>query len=339
MGFMDIKKSANENSENQLRRTAEAVLFGFYYGLPFILVSVLIHLNPSGFPPSTPFSSLSEALITGISFFLPAAAGSAFLFNHQNKRFFVPFFFILMFVFLSATVFAAVIIHRDYVSILFQIIMNHIIIAVLKARFFGNRHRTRSFSQPFMIAVLIMLVLFSFWVILMGWTIAVRADPRWIESIFCNLYNCIIIFFLFLSILHLRGSLYKKMEIGRDRLFVDGYDITRLINTTNLLILYSMISQDREVVTCSVLDPLVFSSNRDGESSVKKWTCDECLANSYKATQCPRYKTIYNGILELKKTLETFELGTILPPENRKNILTEGWKILFFEGVRVRIKY
>jgi hypothetical protein len=48
--------------------------------------------------------------------------------------------------------------------------------------------------------------------------------------------------------------------------------------------------------------------------------------------------SIYNGILDLKKTLETFELGTILPPSNRRNILTEGWKLMLFEGVRLRVR-
>ena len=334
---MKVYKSIKKNKSSS-KITMSSIVFGVYYGLPFILISILIHINPSGAPPPTPFESIHEALITGLRLFLPFAAGIIILMNLKNKKLFVFLFVFLMLTGIAVCIMFSVKIHRDYLTIPFQILFNHLIIAVLRADFFVNRHVTRSFSQPFITAVLIVLLIFSLWILLVGYNINTRTDPRWFESIFSNIYNCIIIFILLLSILQLRGRLYKKIEVTQSSLIVDGYDLTRLINSTNLLILYHIISLDRERVTCSVLDPLIFGNEEKNDSTVKKWTCEECLENSYKATHCPRYKTIYNGILELKKTLETFELGTILPPENRKNILTEGWKILFFEGVRVKIK-
>jgi hypothetical protein len=42
---------------------------------------------------------------------------------------------------------------------------------------------------------------------------------------------------------------------------------------------------------------IVVRTDANAGGSVKKWTYRECIANSYNATQCTRYKTICNGIL------------------------------------------
>jgi hypothetical protein len=240
---------------------------------------------------------------------------------------------------------AALLLHRDYFSIVFQVFMNHVIIATLRTGLLTSRFQDSRFSRRFFQTSLAVLILFGVWVIVMGRTIVVREEPRWIESTFYNLYNCVILFILYLGITRLRESLFKHIEVRSKSLIVNGYDITPLIGSTNLLILRCFASMQRDRITCAAIDACAFGDDDEIRSDevgvdgcVKKWTCEECIANGYKATQCTRYKTIYNGILDLKKTLETFELGTILPPSNRRNILTEGWKLMLFEGVRLRVR-
>ena len=50
---------------------------------------------------------------------------------------------------------------------------------------------------------------------------------------------------------------------------------------------------------------------------------------------CPKYKNIYNRILDIKKLFESLGIGTIISPDNKRNILTEGWKLRFFDDIQV----
>ena len=63
--------------------------------------------------------------------------------------------------------------------------------------------------------------------------------------------------------------------------------------------------------------------------------CSLCLESTAKASQCKRYKTLYNRILSIKKILETFEIGTFISPDNKRDILSQGWKLRLFDDVKV----
>jgi len=56
--------------------------------------------------------------------------------------------------------------------------------------------------------------------------------------------------------------------------------------------------------------------------------------NYYLVSFYTKYKNIYNRILDIKKLFESLDIGTIISPDNERNILTEGWKLRFFDDIR-----
>lgn len=66
----------------------------------------------------------------------------------------------------------------------------------------------------------------------------------------------------------------------------------------------------------------------------KKFTCgavENCIAS-----QCSGYAIAYRNISSLGKKLESLGIGSILPPENKRDIVKKGWKLSLFSGVRVK---
>lgn len=316
----------------------KAILFGLFYGFPLFLVTLLVHFNPSQAPPPTPFSTSGSALTTALFLWLITALAGWAPVRRPNKPSFYALFFSSFIIMIGLVIALGLKLHRDYYTILFQLLFNHLILLTLRLPMLAGHRINRHFVRLYTGVVLTLTVLLALWVIIAGHDISVRSEPRWAETIFYNLYNGFIILILVIYIIRLKDGLFKQVKISASALIVDGYDISRIVGATNLLILHAMASAEEERITCQMIDSRAFPENGSGEQpGTRKWSCEECMRGNYKVTQCPRYKTIYNGILELKKTLETFEIGTILPPENRKQILREGWKLMFFDGPHIRI--
>jgi len=70
----------------------------------------------------------------------------------------------------------------------------------------------------------------------------------------------------------------------------------------------------------------------------KKRDCDSCDPGVSKAADCPGYRGTYNRVLVIKRLLEFLEIGTILPPKNKLQVLSDGWRFLAFEDVRIKVE-
>ena len=142
---------------------------------------------------------------------------------------------------------------------------------------------------------------------------------------------------LFIHLLKFRSRMYRRVYITSNKIMIDNYDFTKFLGKVNLNIIHSFILNQNKNITCSLLISCLSNGDQDNPS-LNKWDCEECLNRESKVTLCPKYKTIYNRILDIKKLFESLEIGTIISPENKMNILTEGWKLRFFDDIRVFYK-
>ncbi len=134
--------------------------------------------------------------------------------------------------------------------------------------------------------------------------------------------------------LKLRSRMYRRVFITSDTIRIDNYDFTEFLGKVNLNIIHTFILNHNKNVTCSLLISCLNDRNQD-DTLTNILDCEECLSNERKVTLCPKYKTIYNRILDIKKLFESLEIGTIISPDNKMNILAEGWKLRFFDDIRV----
>jgi len=313
-----------------IKRALPGVLFGF----SIVLISLAVHINPSLAPPGSPFGSSSFFYIfTIISFVISSGIFILPLLWVQKKYFFL--IFSLSFIFqLGLLVLCSVFIHRDYYTMVFQLFIMYPLIFFFqyKINFTGSQesiHVRRMYTMS-----AIFFVLWFIWLMLMGYAIATRQEPRWMESIIYNVYISVLILMLFIHMLKFRSRMYRRVFITSNTIRIDNYDFTEYLGKVNLNIIQTFILNHNKNVTCSLLISCLSDVSQNSTSS-NKWDCEECLNSESKVTLCPRYKTIYNRILDIKKLFESLEIGTIISPDNKMNILTEGWKLRFFDDIRV----
>ena len=134
--------------------------------------------------------------------------------------------------------------------------------------------------------------------------------------------------------LKLRSRMYRRVFITHNTIRIDNYNFTEFLGKVNLNIIHRFILNHNKNVTCSILNSSL-TDREQNNNSTNKWDCEECINSEGKVTLCPKYKTTYNRILDIKKLFESLEIGTVISPDNKMNILTEGWKLRFFDDIRV----
>ncbi len=220
----------------------------------------------------------------------------------------VPFSLLVQLVITAA---GSIIVHRDYITLAFQTICIHYILFVyitphfLSRFFFRHGELLYSFTKA-------IIFFFLMWILLMGYAIVVRVEPRWIPSIAYNIINLCLCFFLYVTNLGLHTRTTRELLVTPSHLILDHLDITSLFNPSVMPIVYSLLLGKGEFhFTC-----------RDGQKILGKKS-DVCDCS--KATLCDRYKYLYNRIHEVKRVFSALRLGVILDPPKRRDILTDGW--------------
>jgi hypothetical protein len=190
------------------------------------------------------------------------------------------------------------------------------------------------FYQGLVIFSLIIAVLFFIWISLMGYAIATRQEPRWVESLLYNIYNITLTLVLIWAAFQVKLKLFTRVEVTDSSVIIDGqYDLSKKLSRLELDIVKLFLSSANKSITCSEMFDFLKGNNESYQD--KDNTCRECIEKDYKATSCGYYKNFYNRILEIKKQLELFEVGTIISPENKLAIKKDGWKFRTFANVRI----
>ncbi|HRZ64073.1 MAG TPA: hypothetical protein P5133_04030, partial [Spirochaetia bacterium] len=178
--------------------------------------------------------------------------------------------------------------------------------------------------------------LFTAWIMLMGYAIATRAEPRPLESIAYNSYNALLDLALLAASRALVLRSYRTLSLrGDGAVLLDGAPIDFVLGAAGLRILRAFLSSPERRATCAEIGRGHGGEAGRGPRSPRRAGCASCAAGEVKASLCPEYRATYNRVLELKKLLEFLEVGTILPPKNKRQILAEGWRLLLFENVRL----
>ena len=313
-----------------IKRVFPGLLFGF----SIVLISLAIYINPSHMPPANPFrNSLSFYLFLVLSFFVSSLIFVVPLLWPQKKHFYLVLS--LSFAFqICLLVLYSVFIHVDFLTMIFQLFIMYPLIFFFQYKVVFSGPQEIIYSRRMYILSVILFVLWSLWVLMMGYALVTRQEPRWAESIIYNIYILSLILMLFIHLLKFRSRMYRRVFITSSTIRIDNYDFTEYLGKVNLNIIHTFILNHNENVTCSLLISCLSDVSQNSTSS-NKWDCEECLNSESKVTLCPRYKTIYNRILDIKKLFESLEIGTIISPENKMKILTEGWKLRFFDDIRV----
>jgi len=314
--------------------TLISVLLGIFFSLPLWFIHFIIHFSPSGAGPSTPFDSavtpLLMSLTSGTVFFI-------FMFLcliTERRSFFIVLFSVSFALFASLAVILGIFYHRDYFTISFQLVFIYYVLFLLKIEFFRSRLGSMLLYQGLFIFSLIAAVIFLVWISLMGYAIATRQEPRWIESLLYNIYNIMLTLILVWAAFQVKLKLYTRVELTHNSVIIDGqYDLSKKFGRIELDIVKLFFTRIDRPVTCSEL--LEYLKRHNEYYKHKEVTCGECIEKDFKATSCGYYKNFYNRILEIKKQLELFEVGTIISPENKLAIKQSGWKFRAFVNVRI----
>lgn len=221
--------------------------------------------------------------------------------------------------------------HRDFFSLFFQIVAMYVIVVLRGIPLYSEGPSLRQWIRSVHRVSLIVFVLGFVWLMMMGYAISTRQEPRWAESIVYNIYFSVLLFILFLSIVQNRERLFRQVHVTPQRFVVDEFDFSELLGTVNLRILYHMVETGDSPVTCSHLRGYLSPT----DEAARDRECSECLSKNYKASLCAPYRNLANRVRDIRKLLESADVGTIVSPENKMRVLTEGWRLRLFEGVHV----
>ncbi len=128
-----------------------------------------------------------------------------------------------------------------------------------------------------------------------------------------------------LFLMNLKSSASKKLIFFKGRLFFRNEDITASFNEPQIQMLTAAVEQGRNIRCRDYF--------RSTGADLKGMNCDDVAA--CKASLCPGYAAVYRYVTDLGKKLENYGIGMIIPPENKRNVVEEGWGLILYPDVAV----
>ncbi len=294
-----------------MKRYVENIMSNMFYSLSLTIITLAIYFNPSNVPPFSEIKSVYVAvllcgLLSGFFYLLVW-----YLSRLQKVVFFLINLFVQCLIIVSICIYLGLCLHRDYFSGIFIIITIYYSIFISKIDIFKSGKLFYK-SIHFFTAIII-IVIFT-WLLLMGYSIVKREEPRWIESIFYNVYFLFLIVVLYYKNFKISYLIKRIIKIKGDEIYIDGFSLSDILGKEYLKILKTFIECKK--ANCFILNQRISNSNVG---------CTENCDN--KPHQCNYYRNLYNKINFLKKILELLRLGTIKNPDNKMLIKEEGWVI------------
>jgi Predicted nucleoside-diphosphate sugar epimerases len=320
-------------SSPKVDRSAVALSLSLFLALPFALVLLSIRYGPS----------LSELPLPGAwssSTILIALAGTALF----TGLYFAVFragspgaFAALLAIFTASLVAGAIVLggtlHRDFFTAAFQFLIGAAI--ALLFRVYARSEPGKRLERDVAIGKggVILAAFYAEWVMLMGYAIATRAEPRPVEALVYNVYNLGQI----LAMLYLARNIDRRthhlLMLSEQAILVDGRDIVPVIGRSQAEMLRAFARAPGTVLTCPEIQSILRAG--EGQTPSEDSGCAACAESGTKAALCAKYRSTYNNLLELKRLLEFLEIGDIVAPANRRKVLSEGWRFSLFEGARI----
>ena len=215
---------------------------------------------------------------------------------------------------LSLAILCSYILHRDFLTLLFQIAAIHYGLFVDAA----PRYRSRlflAFGERLFVISLFIVGFFLFWIALMGYAIASRTEPRWIPSIGYNVLNLGIAAYICVATFNLKDRSRRELIVDGSSLLLDNLDVLPLFSpAARPLALFLAALPEGESLVCSEAQALF------GDKG--------CERDCGKATTCAEYRYLYNRIHEVKKVFSALKIGRLVSPDNKQQILERGWSFI-----------
>jgi len=144
-----------------------------------------------------------------------------------------------------------------------------------------------------------------------------------------NLYESLnylpALFILFL----LRNSADNTLKVIGESFWFRNEKIDDSLNPREHYILSFLLKSPSYSIHCR--DLLPYYEQRGGNEKFACKTGERC-----KASRCSGYSIAYRNISSLGKKLESLGVGSILHPENKRDIVEKGWRLSLFSGIRVK---
>lgn len=217
--------------------------------------------------------------------------------------------------------------HRDYFTAVFQFLMILPIVFLVRVWTAKEASLDRTTLGVLKRITIILAFFYTQWILMMGYAISTRSEPRPIESIAYNVYNLGLVLILLFSSAKLNLMGFRRVFTNPSSLRIDDRDLTTLAGERKVRLIHRFASMPGFCLTCAEIN--------DGENECPARTGGLCNPENTKAADCTRYRSTYNRVLELKKFLEAMEVGSITSGPNRRNVLDEGWKLVPFDGVKI----
>ena len=309
------------------------MILPFFFALPHAIVSIVLLSGPHaakdalpGWFPENPFPFVTGVFFVGYCLFRLVLS---------RKTVFSTIAVLSLAAGFMALVsgWSAINVHRDFFSAVFQYLLciPSCLLFAIQSRLSGQlkKNTVKALGKTgFVIALF-----YAQWIMMMGYAISTRTEPRPIESIIYNIFNFILVLILFLTSNRMEKAGTLEVVSLPDFLSLDGKDVSAEFGSKKTALLHGFASAPDRTLRCGEIRLLL---NPDFAEMSQE--CLRCSGETTKAASCKQYRTTYNAILDLKKILELLEIGTISTGENRRLILTEGWKLMLFEDVRVSAK-
>ncbi|MDA3955279.1 hypothetical protein [Oceanispirochaeta sp.] len=311
-------------------------LYLFFYSVLFLILSLVIHWNPSGAEPVSCFSGYGEAIVYGIGLSIIHYFLYRLLAKEKSKN------HILLIITISGMLFLTVILtglflHRDYFSMMLPVFICLQNILYRKEVFFHHLERHRAINKLLYILSIIMLLCWIVWILMMGYLISSRQEPRWIESLIYNIYNIFLMIIFFISIFDLQKKMKIRILVIDDSIWLSQLNLSEFLGLFKNEILVQLLVNHKKQGRINCHDLVKALSDKD-LMTINDMDCMCCKENKQKATLCKEYRKIYRQILDIKKVLELMQIGTIVYPENKMDVVTVGWALKLNSNIEIIIE-
>ena len=228
--------------------------------------------------------------------------------------------------------------YTDYLRSAFHAICGLYLILLYKQDFFRQMTINKDRMKFLFAFTLYISIAGLVWVILYGYYGIILKAPGTKNWILFNLYSLGYLFIGLDAVFFMKSKLFTQVRITSDSLFIDDIDYSQLLGQKDIQVLRLFIQNNQYKTSCSVISKeLLLDKNENG--IIKLIDCETCIKEKQKATLCPYYRRIYNQVLKIKKFLETMGIGTILSPQNKMNIIRDGWILHIFENIRINFHF
>ncbi len=238
------------------------------------------------------------------------------------------------FVLALSTLLLALLVYEDLLRSMFHVIGACMLILAFRYEYFRIPGNRRENAKTLMYILVCVEVCISVWVLVhavYGLLLLAESARKWV---LLNAYTAGYLFFGVLAIKSSRDLMNRRVVLNRESLTIDEVDYTPLLGSTDLRVLALFARFPGKAITCAAI--LADSAEKPADREALTRACADCFAEHHKATLCADYKRIYNQILKIKKILETLRVGTIVQPQNKMDIITEGWTLEVFQSVTIQ---